>query len=44
LANLQESMEWLACHIRVFTTNLKGQSTAISLTGESQERIKVVRA
>ncbi|XP_067035865.1 exocyst complex component 4-like isoform X2 [Acropora muricata] len=42
LANLQESMEWLACHIRVFTTNLKGQSTAISLvTGESQERIKV---
>ncbi|XP_078358131.1 exocyst complex component 4-like isoform X2 [Oculina patagonica] len=41
LANLQESMEWLAGHIRGFTTGLTAQSTAISLvTSESQERIK----
>jgi len=41
LANLQESMEWLAGHIRGFTTSLTAQSTAISLvTSESQERIK----
>ncbi|XP_068708589.1 exocyst complex component 4-like isoform X2 [Montipora capricornis] len=41
LANLQESMEWLACHIRLFTTSLNAQSTTISLVkGDSQERIK----
>ncbi|RMX41243.1 hypothetical protein pdam_00012384 [Pocillopora damicornis] len=41
LANLQESMEWLAGHIRGFTTSLTAQSTGISLvTTESQERIK----
>ncbi|XP_022804763.1 exocyst complex component 4-like, partial [Stylophora pistillata] len=41
LANLQESMEWLAGHIRGFTTSLRAQSTDINLiTTESQERIK----
>lgn len=35
--------EWLAGHIRGFTTSLTAQSTAISLvTSESQERIKPV--
>ncbi|KAK3729276.1 hypothetical protein QZH41_008516, partial [Actinostola sp. cb2023] len=43
LANLQESMEWLGNHIRVFSTGLSAQSTTISVvTGESQERIKAL--
>ncbi|CAH3034604.1 unnamed protein product [Porites lobata] len=41
LANLQESMEWLAGHIRGFTTSLTAQSTSISLvSSDTQERIK----
>ncbi|XP_020899282.1 exocyst complex component 4 isoform X1 [Exaiptasia diaphana] len=43
LANLQESMEWLANHIRVFSTGLSAQSTSISVgTSDIQERIKAL--
>ena len=35
--------EWLAGHVRVFSTSLRGQSTAISLvTPETKERLKTV--